>query len=304
MSWKNCTVLVTGGTGFIGSFVVERLLAEGATVRVPIRSANYRALSERRAEVDWREGDLRDAEYCRELVEGVDEVFHMAACRRNPKYHHDRCGDTAQENVRMTIALLEALKEGPPVPVTFFSTANVPPTLDTLALAQQESVDGYVLGKAMCEALWFAASRQRKFPLLIVRPVGAYGPRDTFAEDGNMIPAFMTKARAAKEDLQLWGTGKEERMFLYVEDLVNAVFTLREAGAQGIQYIASGEVVNIRELAEQICNLVQPGLRVSFDASKHLGPRAQVLSETHTSIRHLPWTPLAEGLKRTYVSWK
>ena len=305
MNWKGRTVLVTGGTGFIGSFVVERLLDAGANVRVPIRSANYRALSSRRAEVEWIEGDLRDNEYCLSLVEGIDEVFHMASYRRNLKFHHDRAGDIARENVRMTIALLEALKEAElSIPVTFFSTANVPPSIDTLVLAQQESVDGFVLGKALSEALWFAASRQKKFPLLIVRPVGVYGPRDTFAEDGNVIPALMVKARDAKESLQVWGSGDEERSFLYVEDVVNAVFTLREEGAQGIQYISSGEVITVGKLAESIRDLVRPDLPIIFDPSKHLSPRVLPLSELHPSLRLLSWTPFSKGLMQTYQSWK
>jgi dihydroflavonol-4-reductase len=70
--WNDKTVLVTGGTGFIGSFLVEQLLERGASVRVPLRAQNYRALSHRRAEIEWMEGDLRDSFYCEQLVDGVD----------------------------------------------------------------------------------------------------------------------------------------------------------------------------------------------------------------------------------------
>jgi nucleoside-diphosphate-sugar epimerase len=303
MRWNGQHVLVTGGTGFIGSFVVEHLLDAGAHVRVPLRAQNYRALSARRAEIDWLEGDLRDSSYCTELVEGVSHVFHLASCRRNSEYHQKRCSDVLNENVRMSLALLEALKERPSVPVTFFSTANVPPNLDTVALSQGESVDGYVLGKAICETLWFTAARQRKFPLLIVRPVGAYGPRDTFTEEGNVIPALMVKTRDSEDALHVWGDGTQERAFLYVEDLVKAAFLLIEAGAQGIQYITTKDVVTVKELAESIRNLVQPKLAIKYDTSKTVINRTIPTLPLHPALKKFAWTPFQEGLRRTYESW-
>ena len=106
MSWRDRTVLITGGTGFIGSFFAEKLLEAGARVRIPIRAKNYRSLSERRAEVDWMEGDLRDPGYCRELIAGVEYVFHLASCRRNWEYHHDKCSDVLNANLGMTPPLI------------------------------------------------------------------------------------------------------------------------------------------------------------------------------------------------------
>ncbi len=301
-SWKDRHILVTGGTGFIGSFLVEYLLDHGAKVRVPVRSENYRALSERRSEIDWMEGDLRDPLYCASLVSGVNEVFHMASCRRNVTLHRTKCSDVLNENVRMTLALIEGLKERDPIPVTFFSTANIPPSMDPVALSQSESVDGYVLGKALCETLWFTAAKQRQFPLLILRPVGVYGPRDTFAEDGNVIPALMMKARD-HDVLEVWGTGDEERSFLYVEDLIRAIDRLCSAGVTGIQYVTSNDVVTVRELAEGICALVKPGMSVTFDPEKSLRPRTIPMLKPHPTLASLEWTGLQEGLTQTFHAW-
>ncbi|MBI5156090.1 NAD(P)-dependent oxidoreductase [Candidatus Peregrinibacteria bacterium] len=338
MKWKGRNVLVTGGTGFIGSFLVERLLDLGAKVRVPMRAKYYRALSERRSEIEWMEGDLRDSDYCRRLTDGMDEIFHLAACRRNVAFHEERASHVLQENVRMTLALLEGLRDQPAVPVTFFSTANVPPEVGTLHLSHKDTIDGYTLGKAMAEILWHVAARERGFPVLLLRPVGVYGPRDTFTEEGNVIPALFTKCMkagrlqaalaqpknspqsrstvstavrlrtlprsAASPAFDIWGTGREERAFLYVEDLIDGLFTLIDARATGVQYISSGEVVTIRELATMIRDFVSPKLPLRFHPEIHLGPRTIPLLAPHKSLKRMAWTPFEEGLKKTYESWK
>lgn len=301
--WKGKRVLVTGGTGFIGSFLVEALLARGAIVRVPIRAQNYRSLSARRSEIEWMEGDLRDSAYCAALTDRVDEVFHLASCRRNVEYHQKKPSDVVNENVRMTLALLDGLQEHGSIPVTFFSTANVPPTFDTIALAQSDKLDGYVLGKALCETLWFAASHQRDFPLLILRPVGVYGPRDTFNEESNVIPSLMLKTRDAKKQLDVWGTGEQERAFLYVEDLIGAALTLLDADAKHIQYITSDEVVTVRALAEGIRDLVRPDLPIVFDPDKPIGNRTIPMLPMHPALTTFHWTSLTDGLRQTYQWW-
>lgn len=304
IDWKGKHVLVTGGTGFVGSVLVEALLDRGASVRVPIRAANYRSLSKRRGEIEWMDGDLRNSEYCTRLVSGMNHVFHLASHRRNVEFHRTYCADVLAGNVEMTLAMTHALKEYPHAAVTFFSTANVPPEIDVIRLAQQESNDGYVLGKALCETFWFTAARQYGFPLLIVRPVGVYGERDTFSEEGNVIPSLMMKAAAAKDTLQVWGSGKQERVFLYVYDLVAAVLHLLDHSAQAVQYITPPDIVTVAHVAELIRDLVHPGLSITYDPSKPEGRRSIAVLPPHECLRDFPWTPLPEGLKRTYEGWK
>lgn len=302
--WKGKRVLVTGGTGFIGSILVEALLHYGAKVRVPIRATNYRALSNRRAEIEWMEGDLRSEEYCTQIVTGMDHVFHLASHRRNIDFHQKHCADVLAGNIEMTLALIHALKEYRGAGVTFFSTANVPPEIDVIKLAQQTSVDGYVLGKALSEAFWLTASKQYGFPLLIVRPVGVYGERDTFNEDSNVIPSLMVKAENAEKELTVWGSGKQERVFLYASDLINAVLELLSHDARGIQYVLPPNVVTVADVATIIRDIVNPELTLRFQVDRPEGMRSIPVLPLHPCLENYPWTPLKEGLTRTYDGWK
>jgi len=302
-TWKNKRVLITGGTGFIGSFLVEALLARGAKVRVPVRSENFRALSGQQGTFEWMIGDLRDSNYCAELVTGIDHVFHLAACRRNAEYHATHASQVLHENVRMTHALIDGLRATKPVPVTFFSTANIPPQSDVLSLSKAKTIDGYVLGKSLCELSWFIASRTHDFPLQIIRPVGTYGPRDTFSLDSNVIPALMYKAKRNTPALTVFGSGAQKRTFLYVEDFAEAVLRLVEANVTGVQYIHNEEVVTVKHLAEKIRDLVHPGLPIIFNEAKPQGSFSTRLP-LHRSLKNFPWTSLDEGLQKTVDWWR
>ncbi len=303
ISWTDKRVVVTGGTGFIGSVFVERLLELGAHVRVPVRAENFRALSKKRSKIEWVEGNLRSTEYCESVLEGIDYVFHLASHRRNIDFHRTHCSDVMTGNIEMSLALLSAVKSRK-IGVTFMSSANVPPALDVIGAMQEEYVDGYVLGKAICETLWSVAARQYGFPLLVVRPVGTYGPRDTFSKDGNVIPSLMVKAAASKEVLQVWGSGQQRRVFLYVDDLVSATLQLLDEDVRGVQYVAPPDSVTIAELAEQIRSIVHPSLTLEFDTSKPEGSRTVAVLPMHSCLSAFAWTPLSDGLQQTYRGWK
>lgn len=297
--WPRERVVVTGGTGFIGSFVVERLLDAGAKVRVP-RRGGPGFLAGREREVEWAEGDLHDGVFCAELLRGATRLFHFASVRRNVAFHHEHAGEVLRGNVSLSTALATVV-HAQPIPVLFCSSANVPPSV-ALPIPPQAPYDGYALGKFVCEMMWQATAAQDRFPLLILRPVGVYGPRDRFAADGNVIPALILKAQAATTRLDVWGSGRMERSFLYVEDLAAAVFALTEADVTGTEYVSPKETVTVRALATQIRDLVHPELPLHFDTSRPEGANQPPIPPSHPSLSSLAWTPLQEGLRRT-LDW-
>ncbi len=292
MNWQERHVLVTGGTGFIGSFMVEALTRLGATVRISSREGSKKKITNKNIEL--MVGDLTDPAFCKVLTTNCDFVFHLASHRKNVAYHHEHRDEVAEANVAMTKALIGALD--PEVPVVFFSSANVPAN----GFNEAECKDGYILGKARAEALWKASG----VPLLITRAVNVYGPRDYFAADGNVIPALIVRAAEAQEKITVWGSGKQERAFLYVEDIAPAVFQLINSDAGDVAYLYPSEQIAIKDLATQICDLVQPGLDIEFDTSKPEGALRHELPPLPVGLQEFPWTSLDEGLSKTVDWWQ
>lgn len=297
-SWTGKRVLVTGGTSLLGQPLVEKLIERGAEVRVTTQRAGLRPAAIQN--IDYRIGDLRELAFCRSIVEGIDAVFHLASFRRNVAYHLEHRDEVIAWNEGMTKSLLSAL-EGKAIPVVFFSTALVgtlPDETDPTSIP-----DGYLAAKVMCEELWTEAAELQGSSLLIVRPVNAYGPRDRFAADGNVIPALMVRCQEAEKELVVWGSGRQKRTFIYTSDVANATMHLLDAGAMGVQHLCPPECVSIRELAEMIRDLVRPGLPIRFDPSKPEGPDLCHLPMPE-ALKAFQWTELREGLRRTWEEGK
>ena len=299
MEWKGKNVLVTGGTGFIGSFLVEELLKRGAHVRVPMRGESLKWLEAHADNVGFIKGDITNPEDCRKFVAGIDHVFHLASERRNIKYHQEHSDEVHAANVSMTNALINALRDTLQVPVIFFSTANI----QQVEGEKDSPKDGYTSGKEACEALWIAAAEEQGFPLLIVRPPSVYGPRDSFGKEANVIPALIMKAAESNDTLEVWGDGTQKRMFLYVEDIPKALMKLLDSEIEDLQYIHPGNTVTVKELAEHIRDCMHPGLPLSFDTSKPQGSSYAPLPAVSEVLSAFQWTSLADGIQKTVEWW-
>jgi nucleoside-diphosphate-sugar epimerase len=299
MDWHGKTVLITGGTGFIGSHLAEHLYAKGAIVRIPYRQENSWRMEHDNV-MDFRQGDIADAAFAREAIEGVDHVFHLASFRRNIAYHQQNITEVAEKNVQMANAIADAVRHHP-APLTFFSTANIPPDArdDT-----RTSTDGYQLGKALCEEVFTSLASDAQIPLLCVRPVSVYGPRDKFSKDSNVVPALITKAVEEEHTLTVWGSGKQHRKFVFVTDVIDATLALLDAGATGVQYVSPPNTVAIAELATIICKHAHPNLALAFDTTKPEGPHQDTPLPFHPCLASFPWKTLESGIAETITWWK
>ena len=298
--WNGKTVVVTGASAYIASFVVDRLLAAGANVRASEHTS--RGVLADYEGIEWMQGDLTDPLFCAQLLQGADALIHMAAFRKNVSFHHEKREEVIERNVQMSSALTTALPVDHSMNITFVSTAMIDPER-AVQISTDDIADGYVAAKIQCEQLWQNACTETAHHLLIARAVNVYGPREEIRPDGNVIPALIARADVVEDALDVWGTGNQVRAFLYVEDLAMSLETLIAERIEGTAYIAPPERYSIREIAQTICDCVNPNIQLVFDPSKPEGANAGTLP-VHPALENQQWTSLKEGLKKTVAFWR
>jgi len=293
-------VLVTGGSGFIGSHVVDKLVDAGHTPVIFDLRPSPHHLPE---EVDTVLGDLLEVEDLRVAMEGCDAVIHLAAAA-DVGVVAEQPEDSERLNARGTIAVLEAARATKIGRVVYGSTIWV----------YGESGDGvidedaplglpshlYTASKLAGEMYCSSYEELYDVPCTILRFGIPYGPR---ARPAAVIPIFVRKALAG-EPLTIAGDGAQTRRFVYVEDLAEGVVKGLDHGRPNRVYnLASNQTVTIKELAETVrgqtrdVDLVHtPGRNGDFGGAEISSERA---------AEELGWTastPLSEGVRR-YVSW-
>ncbi|HEY1585052.1 MAG TPA: GDP-L-fucose synthase [Polyangia bacterium] len=300
-------VVVTGGAGFLGSFVVEQLRARGAGEIIVPRSRDY---------------DLVEMSAVRKLYDDTrpELVIHLAAQvggiganRKNPgKYFYD--------NLMMGVQLIEeGRRRGLPKLVAtgticaYPKFAPVPFREDDLWNGYPEETNApYGLAKKMLLVQSQAYREQYGFNSVVVFPVNLYGPRDNFDyESSHVIPAMIRKIedaiRANAGEVVLWGDGSPTREFLYVEDAADGIVAACERydGSEPIN-LGSGNEISIRDLAQLIARIMDYRGRFVYDTSKPNGqPRRQLSVER--AARLLGWhakTSFEAGLGKTIAWWR
>ncbi|WP_222702306.1 SDR family NAD(P)-dependent oxidoreductase [Staphylothermus hellenicus] len=247
--------LVTGGAGFIGSHLVDRLLKNGWIVRVVdnFSSGRYSNLAHHKGDsrLEILRGDLKDAETCMRAVDGVDVVFHYAAnpevrvSTTNPDIHFN-------ENVVATFNLLEAMRKKDVRRLVFASSSSVygePEEIPVDEGAPIRPVSVYGASKAACEALIHAYSRLYGIKSVVLRYANVVGPRLRHG----VIYDIIQKLRMNPRRLEVLGDGTQVRSYIYIADAIEATmlafknandyFKVYNVGNE--DWITVDEVVNI-----------------------------------------------------------
>ena len=305
-SLAQASVLVTGGAGFIGSHLVDALLAQGAEVRVldNLSTGRIENLDSCRDRFELIEGDIRDLETCRAACTGVDFVLHQAALGSVPRSLADPA-TTVAVNCLGTTNVFTAARDNDVARIVYASSSSV--YGDSEQLPKREGSEGrtlspYALSKKVCEDL--AAQFSRSFDMQIVglRYFNVYGPRQR--PDGPyaaVIPRFFAAALTGKE-LLIHGDGEQSRDFTAVAEAVTAnLLAVRARSADfSVGYnVATGHRTTVNAIARAITDLSGRETRVRHESPRP-GDVRHSQAELSRSRRDLGYNPritLEKGLR-------
>lgn len=291
-------VLVTGGSGFIGSHVVDKLKDRGFDVRV-----FDMVVPERQGDVEFYHGSLLDLEALRMAMHSIDAVFHLAAIADvNDVFAEPHYSEGI--NVRGTINVLEAARRSKVERVVYGSTTWVYGDTQGDAIDEETPLSApshlYTATKLAGEYYCQSYSRLYELPITILRYGIPYGPR---GRDRAVIPAFVRQAMDGGP-IKISGDGLQFRQFVYVEDLAEGnVLALRDVARNKVYNLDGTEKITIRQVAETVQRLVG-NVQIEFGQARPGDFSGKVISSERAS-RDLGWratTALEEGVRR-YVDW-
>jgi GDP-L-fucose synthase len=297
-------ILLTGGAGFLGRYVMRELKENGARekdIRIP----------------SIEDCDLRDWENCVRAVEGMDIVIHLAARVGGIGYNRRNPAVLFYDNFVMGAHLMEAARKEGIEKFVQVGTVCAYPKFTPVPFREETLWDGYPeetnapygIAKKSLLVMAQAMREQYGFNAIYLLPVNLYGPGDNFdPEDSHVIPALIRKCVEAAEsglsEIVVWGTGKPTREFLHVRDCARGIVTATMLfdGAEPVN-LGSGEEISIHDLVLVIAELTGYEGGVRWDASRPDGQPRRCLDTSRAKEFGFEATiQLREGITET-IEW-
>ena len=303
--WEDKRVIVTGGSGFLGSFVVEKLKQRGARDIFIPRSSEY---------------DLRHPEGITHMLQDypADMIIHLAALAGGIGANRARPAEFFYDNLMMGVPLLHKAWEQNVEKFVAVGTVCSYPKFTSLPFREENLWDGYPeetnapygLAKKMLLVQSQSYRQQYGFNSIYLMPVNLFGPRDNFdLETSHVIPALIRKAIEASErgdqEMLVWGDGSPTREFLYVEDAADGIVTAAEKynGDQPVN-LGSGFEISIKDLVEMIVKMTGFEGQLVWQTDKPNGQPRRGLDVSRAKD-YFGWSaqvPFEEGMRRT-IEW-
>lgn len=308
--FANKNVLVTGGTGMIGRYLVNLLLDEGVNITVVGKEKEYIPPST----VIYKRCDLTDKNNCMSVCEGMDYVFNLAGIKGSPKMATENPASFLVPTIQFSINMMEAAWKQKVKRYLFTSSIGV---YAPASLLKEDDVWNTFPSPHDKFAGWAkriselqAEAYKIEFgwdQIVIVRPANVYGRFDTFdPEKGAMvIPSLIKKVIAGENPLKVWGDGSAVRDFIHSKDVAQGMIFMMRKNPSFPVNLGSGVGVSIKELVSVIVNCSEKNIEVVWDTSEPTGDNVRILDTTKAN--QLGWQPkisLMDGILDTYEWYK
>ena len=312
--WTGKKVLVTGGTGFIGSFVAELLLQKGAKVTATTKSGRLKNVSHLIKDLRIKKTDLTDPKETHKITKNQDIVLNLASKVAGIQFNINHPATMFSDNIKIAQNIASASVKNNIERLLMVSSACVyprnciipTPETEGFLLDPEPTNLGYGWAKRVEELIARFHYQEFGLKVAIARPYNAYGPRDNFdPEISHVIPGLIKRVFDDENPLVVWGSGKQTRSFLYAEDLARGLLEIAEKYPEADPInIGTDEEVTIAHLAKIIVNLSRKNTKIVFDKTKPDGqPKRNCNTEkAKEKIGFKAKKNLEEGLKNT-IDW-
>ncbi len=306
--WRNKRVLITGGYGFVGRYVVQKLYER--------HLSKDQMVLFHRSEFDLRREE--DVKRLFKINKDVDIVIHLAGDVGGIGYNRKFAGSVFYNNIMMNTLVMEYSRLNGVKRFVDIGSVCSYPEFAYVPFKEEELWDGYPeetnasygLAKKMMLVQGQAYRQQFRFNAVHLLMVNLYGPGDNFDLENShviagLIRKFVDAKRENREKVVVWGTGKASREFLYVDDAVEAIVLATEKYNKPYPVnIGMGSEITIKDLVKRIVELTEFDGRVVWDSSKPDGQLRRMLdvSRAEKEFGFKAKTPLEEGLKKT-IEW-
>ena len=306
---KRIRVVVTGGSGFIGSNLTRVLAKENEVIVIDDLSTghieNIQYLIDNQS-ITFVKGSITDLDLLKHSFKNVEYVFHQAAIPSVPRSIKDPISSNFA-NINGTLNVLVAAKERSVKKVIYASSSSAygdTPTLPKTEDMKPCPLSPYAVSKLTGEYYCNVFSNVYDFPTICLRYFNVYGPRqDPLGEYAAVIPKFITNVFMNKPPV-IYGDGKQTRDFTFIDDVVQANILAAESSSRGVFNIAGGKRITINELANSIIKIIGKELEVVYENPRP-GDILHSLADISKAKKELNFKPkfdLIKGLEET-VKW-
>ncbi len=307
--YKDKKILVTGGTGMIGRYLVEMLIKEGAKVKIASLDDPSRA----HPEAEFLKLDLTYLNKCQEACRGSEYVFHLAGIKGSPKMTKERPASFFVPTILFNTNMLEAARRSGVAKFLYTSTVGVYAPAEVFHEddvwktfpSENDKFAGWAkrMGELQAEAYSIEYGWNN---ISIVRPANVYGSYDNFdPENAMVIPSLIHRTITGENPLTVWGDGTPIRDVIHAMDVARGMMMALEKGVTLPVNLGSGTGVTIRQIAETIAGLVPGGpIKIVWDKSKPMGDKKRLMDTTRAAklLGFKPIISLEQGIKET-IEW-